>query len=76
MDKPPTTLWAWRNGMPCWTSHSARSTAATEDRLAASCMRSPSNVTVVSSPVSAASPSRDWSIESKNGSLSSWRSRV
>ena len=35
----PTTEWAWRNGMPRSTSHSARSTAAAAGPSAASRMR-------------------------------------
>ena len=42
--RPATTPWASRNGMPRWTSRSARSVAAMSSSDAAAAMRSRSNV--------------------------------
>ena len=55
----PTTPWAWRNGMPRSTSHSARSTAAASGLSAAAC-HAPGcrTVAVAIRPVRAASAAR------------------
>ncbi len=72
----PATSWASRKGSPWRTSHSAMSVASAKPSGAAAAMRSVSNRSVCTIPVTAGSTSSSVSTASKTGSLSSCRSRL
>jgi hypothetical protein len=72
----PTTAWASRNGMPFRDEELREIDRRAVGLSAAAVMRSPRYVLLASIPVIADRPSVIWSSASKNGSLSSCRSRL